>query len=104
MAQYFHSNDKRFMYIKISSVYPREVDMIKMTLNSARESCTLLPSAAAMCGEIFSSGGRGGGGGWSYAPGRRSRGGGGGGGGVPSGCNSKLCNNNKQILTRNERL
>ena len=49
--------------MKISSVYPREVDMIKMTLNSARESCTLLPSAAAMCGEIFSSGGRGGGGG-----------------------------------------
>ena len=90
MAQYFHSNDKRFMYIKISSVYPREVDMIKMTLNSARESCTLLPSAAAMCGEIFSSGGRGGVG-WSYAPGRRSRRGG---GGAPSGCNSKLCNKN----------
>ena len=60
MAHYFHSNDKRFMYMKISSVYPREVDMIKMTLNSARESCTLLPSAAAMCGDIFSSGGRGG--------------------------------------------
>ena len=57
--------------------------MIKMTLNSARESCTLLPSAAEMCGEIFSSGGRGGGGGsgggGSYAPGHRSRGGGGGG-------------------------
>ena len=70
--------------MKISSVYPREVDMIKMTLNSARESCTLLSSAAAMCGEIFSSGGRGwvgGGVGWSYAPGRRSRRGGGGGGG-----------------------
>ena len=81
MAQYFHSNDKRFMYIKISSVYPREVDMIKMTLNSARESCTLLPSAAAMCGEIFSSGGRGGGG-VVICPRAPVEGGGGGGGAV----------------------
>ena len=47
--------------MKISSVYAREVDMIKMTLNSARESRTLLSSATEMCGEIFSSGGRGGG-------------------------------------------
>ena len=60
MAHYFHSNDKRFMYMKISSVYAREVDMIKMTLNSARESCTLLSSAAEMCGEIFVAAGGGG--------------------------------------------
>ena len=60
MAHYFHSNDKSLcICMKISSVYAREVDMIKMTLNSARESCSLLPSAAEMCGEIFCSGGRG---------------------------------------------
>ena len=69
--------------MKISSVYAREVDMIKMTLNSARESCSLLPSAAEMCGEIFSSGGRGGGGGVirPRAPVEGKGGGGGGGGG-----------------------
>ena len=76
--------------MKISSVYAREVDMIKMTLNSARESCTLLSSAAEMCGEIFVAAGGGG----VICPRAPVEGGGGGGGGAPSGCNLK-----KKILS-----